>query len=267
MPGKYGPTILDKSVGTHALFLWKLSLFDFPLPLSKLNQRAESALFRSNIDQGGGGTSLCANVTLQSVENRAISEHLSYFQAVPRTFVQDCSYIRTGLEVYSKADHFGSCVVLAWRSQSRLIQFRDQQLGSATTFGQYTIFHYFRAATLLGVYCCRGGDCGCLSGWRCPPVLLLQKVSDSTWVLSVLNIDCPTVTGTATAIERLERARPPTSLTPVLRAVAHLARSSLSITKRTERDCVQSSPKRAPVMVIVFKRICYEIESLKPWRL
>ena len=26
------PTILDKSVGTHALFLWKLSLFDFPLP-------------------------------------------------------------------------------------------------------------------------------------------------------------------------------------------------------------------------------------------
>ena len=61
-----------------------------PLPLSKLNQRAESALFRSNIDQGGGGTSLCANATLQSVENRAISEHLSHFQAVPRTFVQDC---------------------------------------------------------------------------------------------------------------------------------------------------------------------------------
>ena len=68
-----------------ALFLWKLSLFDFPLPLSKLNLQAESALFRSNIDQRGGGggwgggTSLCANVTLQSVENRAISEHLSYF--------------------------------------------------------------------------------------------------------------------------------------------------------------------------------------------
>ena len=61
-----------------------------PSPLSKLNQRAEGALFRSNIDQGGGGTSLCANATLQSVENRAISEHVSYFQAVPRTFVQDC---------------------------------------------------------------------------------------------------------------------------------------------------------------------------------
>ena len=61
-----------------------------PLPLSKLNQRAESAHFRSNIDQGGGGTSLCANAALQSVENRATSEHLSYFQAVPRTFVQDC---------------------------------------------------------------------------------------------------------------------------------------------------------------------------------
>ena len=30
-------------------------------------------------------------MTLQSVENRAISEHFSYFEAVPRTFVQDCS--------------------------------------------------------------------------------------------------------------------------------------------------------------------------------
>ena len=59
-------------------------------PLSKLNLLAESAIFRSNIDPGGGGTSLCANVTLQSVENRAISEHLSYFEAVARTFVQDC---------------------------------------------------------------------------------------------------------------------------------------------------------------------------------
>ena len=66
------------------------SISPSPLPLSKLNLRAEIALFRSNIDQGGGGTSLCANVTFQSVENRAISEHLSYFEAVPRTFVQDC---------------------------------------------------------------------------------------------------------------------------------------------------------------------------------
>ena len=66
------------------------SISPSPLPLSMLYQWAESALFRSNIDQGGGGTSLCANATLQSVENRAISEHVSYFQAVPRTFVQDC---------------------------------------------------------------------------------------------------------------------------------------------------------------------------------
>ena len=29
-------------------------------------------------------------MTLESVENRAISEQLSYFEAVPRTFVQDC---------------------------------------------------------------------------------------------------------------------------------------------------------------------------------
>ena len=67
------------------------SISPSPLPLSMLYQWAESALFRSNIDQGGGGTSLCANATFQSVENRAISEHVSYFQAVPRTFVQDCS--------------------------------------------------------------------------------------------------------------------------------------------------------------------------------
>ena len=67
------------------------SISPSPLPLSMLYQWAESALFRSNIDQGGGGTSLCANATLQSVEKRAISEHVSYFQAVPRTFVQDCS--------------------------------------------------------------------------------------------------------------------------------------------------------------------------------
>ena len=66
------------------------SISPSPLPLSMLYQWAESALFRSNIDQGGGGTSLCANATLQSVENRAIIEHVSYFQAVPRTFVQDC---------------------------------------------------------------------------------------------------------------------------------------------------------------------------------
>ena len=89
------PTILDKSVGTPALFRWKSPLFDFPspLPLSMLYQWAESALFRSNIDQGGGGMSLCANAALQSVENKAISEHVPYFQAVPRTFVQDCSCI------------------------------------------------------------------------------------------------------------------------------------------------------------------------------
>ena len=36
-------------------------------------------------------------------------------------------------------------------------------------------------------------------------------------------------------------ARPSTSLTPVSRAVVHLARSSLSITKRKERVCVQST--------------------------
>ena len=66
------------------------SISPSPVPLSMLYQWAESALFRSNIDQGGGGTSLCANATLQSVENRAVSEHMSYFQAVPRTFVQDC---------------------------------------------------------------------------------------------------------------------------------------------------------------------------------
>ena len=38
-------------------------------------------------------------------------------------------------------------------------------------------------------------------------------------------------------------ARLSTSLTPVSRAVEHLAHSSLSITKRKERDCVQSTPK------------------------
>ena len=37
-------------------------------------------------------------------------------------------------------------------------------------------------------------------------------------------------------------ARPSTSLTPISSAVVHLARSSLSITKRKERDCVQSGP-------------------------
>ena len=42
-------------------------------------------------------------------------------------------------------------------------------------------------------------------------------------------------------------ARPSTLLTPVWRAVAHLARSSLSITKRKGRDCVQSTrPPIAP---------------------
>ena len=30
-------------------------------------------------------------LVVQSVENRAISEHVSYFEAVPRTFAQDCS--------------------------------------------------------------------------------------------------------------------------------------------------------------------------------
>ena len=35
-------------------------------------------------------------------------------------------------------------------------------------------------------------------------------------------------------------ARPSTTLTPVLRVVVHLVRSSLSITKRKERDCVQT---------------------------
>ena len=55
----------------------------------------------------------------------------------------------------------------------------------------------------------------------------------------------------STVIERLGRARdrhaengeeePSTLLTPVSRAAAHLARSSLSITKRKERDCLQST--------------------------
>ena len=40
------------------------------------------------------------------------------------------------------------------------------------------------------------------------------------------------------------RARSRISLTPVSRAVAHLAHSSLSITKRIERDCVQSKLER-----------------------
>ena len=81
------------------------SISPSPLPLSMLYQWAESALFRSNIDQGGGGTSLCANATLQSVEDRAISEHVSYFQAVPRTFVQDCSY-------YQQNTHHASLFLL-----------------------------------------------------------------------------------------------------------------------------------------------------------
>ena len=72
-----------------------------PPPLSMLYQWAESALFRSNIDQGGGGTSLCANATLQSVENRAISEHVSCFQAVPRTFVQDVVCLPTIVRISS----------------------------------------------------------------------------------------------------------------------------------------------------------------------
>ena len=44
------------------------------------------------------------------------------------------------------------------------------------------------------------------------------------------------------ASEWHSRAENGTLLTPVSRAVAHLARSSLSITKRKERDCVQSIP-------------------------
>ena len=85
------------------------SISPSPLPLSMLYQWAESALFRSNIDQGGGGTSLCANATIQSIENRAISEHVSYFQAVPRTFVQDCSYPHAHWACFAAlADHRGS---------------------------------------------------------------------------------------------------------------------------------------------------------------
>ena len=51
-------------------------------------------------------------------------------------------------------------------------------------------------------------------------------------------------TPSSTVIERLERAKGTAARpcsAPVSRAVAHLARSSLSITKRKERDSVQSS--------------------------
>ena len=44
--------------------------------------------------------------------------------------------------------------------------------------------------------------------------------------------------------ENGEEARPSTSLTPVSRAIVHLACTSLSITKRKERGCVQSIPER-----------------------
>ena len=89
-----------------------------PSPLSMLYQWAESALFRSNIDQGGGGTSLCANATLQSVENRAISEHVSCFQAVPRTFVQDCS-----LFTHKSQNLFLSCSIFQSATEARISVF------------------------------------------------------------------------------------------------------------------------------------------------
>ena len=87
-------TILDESVGTPALFRWKSPLFDFPLPPPPLNVVSVGwkCTFSEQHWPGGRGTSLCANATLQSVEKRAISEHVSYFKAVPRTFVQDRSY-------------------------------------------------------------------------------------------------------------------------------------------------------------------------------
>ena len=45
-------------------------------------------------------------------------------------------------------------------------------------------------------------------------------------------------------------------LTPVSRAVAHLARSSLSITKRKERDCVQSTISADLTVPVTFDCVC-----------
>ena len=45
--------------------------------------------FGATLTRGRGDVTLRKH-DLQSVENRAISEHVSYFQSVPRTFVQDC---------------------------------------------------------------------------------------------------------------------------------------------------------------------------------
>ena len=87
---KTSATILDKSVGTPALFRWKSPLFDFPLPpppLSAVSVGWKCTFSEQHWPGGRGDVTLC-----KRVENRAIREHVSYFQAVPRAFVQDCRF-------------------------------------------------------------------------------------------------------------------------------------------------------------------------------
>ena len=61
-------------------------------------------------------------------------------------------------------------------------------------------------------------------------------------------------------------ARPSISLTPVSRAVAHLAHSSLSITKRKERDCMQSRYSSTPELLgkIYFHGVSIKILRATP---
>ena len=117
------------------------SLIPPPPPLSKLSQQ----------HWPGGETSVCVNVTVQSVQHRVISEYLSCFQAVQKTFVQDCTL--SSWQVY----HSTIYSLIPWLIPDRIIKLRKDMrsfppllgswyrvVGSSSEFPSHSWFHINR---------------------------------------------------------------------------------------------------------------------------